>query len=292
MMQATANTHAVIDVETEKTIVRNALLRLFNPTMTTALIEGFYSQNNGMPQFLDADPATAEPSTVSTPEVQELEPTSLVPSPPMAMTDFPSVERFAEPAAPSRPTFRLELAEFSSNYFAKDYFPKFRVSAVPVNGFDALPQELEEMPVTVSVHNKWAEVTSEVLPPHTELTRVVKNGVLDIADLMFMDVSIKHGGHFVIKVSPVDHGNLVSSVKSPRFTIQSVKTHCNKKRKARDTPATTMASPMPPAKRQDQVEVVNDMKSFLMPPQLDMDMDMFGLPLDNQSLFPTSDFFA
>jgi len=277
----------MIDVDTEKMIVRNALLRLFNPTMTSALIEGFYAANPNMPQFLNPEYMLANASSSPSQSDDSHFPPS---PPPMMLNEGPIKDENEE-----KPQFQLVVRDFPDTYFAKDYFPKFSVAVSPVDGAMYIPAELSEFQVTVSVHNKWADVTSEVLAAHTNLVRTVKDGVLDISDLIFIDVSLKHGGFFSLHVTPVDCRQ-VAPYMSPNFAIQSVKTHCNRKRKTREQAAVPMMeqsvpvkpvmAPLPGkslgtfnlgARRMDNF-VVNDAKSFLAPQtSLAMDAMDYGL---------------
>jgi len=259
-------------VETEKTIVRNALLRLFNPTMTSALLEGFYAANPGACQFLSAEGNPSVPPSDDGSFSQS--------SSPMVAPKIESVQE--------KPAFALVVADFPDTYFAKDYFPKFTVAVAGTSGQQFFPPELAEFQVAVSVHNKWADVTSEVLATNTTLIRTVKDGVLDISDLIFIDVSLKHGGFFTLHVSPLEKP-FVSEYISPSFAIQSVKTHCNRKRKTREqsapvpvmtplksAPASNSSFPQP-SFRMDGF-VVNDAKLFLLPQTtLAMDAMDYGL---------------
>jgi len=269
---------AMIDVDTEKMIVRNALLRLFNPTMTSALLEGFYAASPGMCQFLDPDFVG---STSSDSERSQF------PSPPpspsaLKLEDESVISEFSAPA----PAFQFQVADFPDTYFAKDYFPKFIANVIGEQRF--LPVELSEFNVSVSIRNKWADVTAEVLAPNTNLLRVVKDGALEISDLIFIDVSLKHGGFFTLHITPVDT-TVVGSWTSPPFAIQSVKTHCNRKRKSRESqapiqmmepiraPTKTLSSIAAPHQRRLDGFVVNDVKSFLAPPPPMMDVLDYGL---------------
>lgn len=281
-----------VDVLTERTIVRNALLRLFNSTMTSALIEGFYAQNPTTPQFLDADVSMAAANGPAT-----LSPSSLV-SVNSSETTVPQLSLnaavVAPPAPVGKPEFRLQVADFADTYFAKDYFPKFRAT---VSGKNPLPSSLSEFQVQISVRNKWVDVTTEAIAPNTELVRTVKDGVLEVSDLIFIDVSLKHGGYFTLHITPVGQEGVVAAWTSPRFVIQSVKTHCNKKRKSREAPSTVTQISSLPGPSQMMMQnahnhngasqvasvrmpggfVVNDVKAFLAPSNMQMDAMDYGL---------------
>jgi len=255
--------------------------------MTAALLEGFYAQNPNLPQFLDLDVA----AYLQAPDSPSAS------SPQLSIAEAEPVHQMNLTPVVPKPEFRLQATEFVDTWFAKDYYPKFTVTIGSFSGAISVPPELMDFQVAVSVHNKWVDVTSEVVAPATELIRTVRNGVLDISDLIFIDVSLKHGGHFAIHVSPIGLDNVVAGWVSPNVVIQSVKTHCNKKRKSRETPAltsTTYVTPSAPAKlaphnpsRMDSY-VLNDVKSFLMP---SMPMDALDYGLSGGFFDPESDMF-
>jgi len=130
---------------------------------------------------------------------------------------------------------RLSVEGFAAKHFAMSSFPPFRIQLLPLN--DNKPFKAERAPeirVRVAVFNKWAEVSSEVLPD-TELVFTLKRGQVEVRDLVFQEVSVKHGGFFVLHISPVDYLGEILPWKSPRFQIQSVKSHCIKRRKMRES---------------------------------------------------------
>jgi hypothetical protein len=247
-----------VSVATEKMIVRNALLRLFNPTMTSALLEGFYAQNPNVPQFLDSDATTTQQ-----------EPT---PAPARPVVIEETQVELPSKVIQAKPTYRFLVTDFPDTHFAKDFFPKFQVNVVSAaDSFGFLPQELMEFDVAIAINNKWVNVSNEVLAPSTTLIRTVKGGVLEIADLVFIDVSLKHGGFFTLEITPLNMDGTVSPWTSPRFAIQSVKTHCNKKRKTRETASVPMMQNSAPNK--PNAFILNDVKTYLAPSSMPLGMD-------------------
>eukprot|EP00301_Raphidiophrys_heterophryoidea_P012378 c1885_g1_i1.p1 GENE.c1885_g1_i1~~c1885_g1_i1.p1 ORF type:complete len:425 (-),score=98.08 c1885_g1_i1:324-1598(-) len=232
-----------LDANVEKIIVQNVLLRLFNQQMTKSLMKTFYPNNGSTNtlQFYSSKPnlAPSSPRTEQGTLDQAQTNTSdelIVPG--LCLSDHEE----NSPSSPNqldtgRAWCRFQVDGFTLSHFAKDVFPPFIVSLVQLNG-ESLPRIVEDgvtkpmadMRVRMTFRNKWTEVSSEVLPD-TEFVRTLRDGKVEISDLVFQDVTLKHGGYFVMHIMAVDYGEEVLEWKSEKFVIQSVKTHCNKKRK-------------------------------------------------------------
>jgi len=123
------------------------------------------------------------------------------------------------------------------SYFAKVAVPAFSVTLVQADG-QAIPRRikdgrrmcLSDMRVKLSVWNKWADVSHEVIPD-TDQILTLKDGHCPVDNLVFTEISLKHGGSFTLVVEPIDHKASVQWWSRKGIIIQSVKTHCNRKRK-------------------------------------------------------------
>lgn len=149
---------------------------------------------------------------------------------------FPDVSGLPQEKQPEA-WCRFQVQNFSHTHFAKDPFPPFTIDVSQLNGdplprviVEGKPKPMADTRIRLSVHNKWADVSNEVLPD-TEFVRVLKDGQLEMNDLVFQDVSLKHGGYFIMHIDPIDFSGELQPWRSPKFMIQSVKTHCIKKRK-------------------------------------------------------------
>lgn len=198
------------DRELEKRICRNVIARLFSPALGNHMFNILYGLNRGDsigPVFTDNSVQMSAPE-------------------------------------PENAWCRLEVEDLKLSHFAKDPLPPFRICIRQLNG-DPLPRSvmpdgtvkpMVDMRIRFTVCNKWADVTNEVLPD-AQLEHTLVDGICVVPGLIFHEVSVKHGGHFILKISPLDFRGEVLSYKSPKLKIQSVKTHCLRKRKLHATAA-------------------------------------------------------
>eukprot|EP00300_Choanocystis_sp_HF-7_P009335 c16378_g1_i2.p1 GENE.c16378_g1_i2~~c16378_g1_i2.p1 ORF type:complete len:219 (-),score=39.78 c16378_g1_i2:102-758(-) len=203
----------------EKRVCEGLLDRLFKGAVSRALLNSFYSPSISSPQFVEPT-AQCWPSIIQAHRTKPREP--------------------ARGAEGESVWCRINVQGFSDKHFEKNTFPEFSISIVQLDG-SPLPRVVEEgqtkpmadMRIRISVLNKWANVSTEVLKD-VEFVRTLKDGKLVVSDLVFQEISLKHGGFFILTIDPIDYKHEVLPWKSPEITIQSVKTHSNKKRKTRD----------------------------------------------------------
>lgn len=197
----------------ERRIANNILQRLFTPTASNYIRTLLYSQGGAPHRGVYGGASEWNEAAQPTPE-------------------------------PENAWCRLEVQGLKLQHFAKDPLPPFRIVVRQLNG-DPLPRTTQadgtlkpmvDMRVRFSLSNKWATVTSEVLLD-AQLEYTLVDGVCDVPGLVFHEVSVKHGGHFTLKVLPIDFAGEVLPWKSPKLKIQSVKTHCLRKRKMHATAA-------------------------------------------------------
>jgi hypothetical protein len=142
-----------------------------------------------------------------------------------------------QPQAPEEKWLRFEVFGLAESHFMKSPFPPFTIRLVQRNGDgiqrpsdpDGKSQPILDMRVRLVVRNKWAEVTSEVLPRSNPI-RVLVDGEVTVSDWNFQDISHKHGGFFTVHVLPVDFADEVLDWASIRITILSDKVHAKLKR--------------------------------------------------------------
>eukprot|EP00299_Pterocystis_sp_00344_P007990 c2845_g1_i1.p1 GENE.c2845_g1_i1~~c2845_g1_i1.p1 ORF type:complete len:275 (-),score=25.36 c2845_g1_i1:63-848(-) len=205
----------------EKKLVNGMLNRLFKPGVSRALFSSLYPQTSRVPQFIDSEDSSW----------------------PLILNAYRSRHTSAPSLRPdgSEPTSeawcRLVAHNLQDRHFEKDTFPPFTVKLVKLDGSelprvieDGCPKPMADMRIRLSVYNKWSNVSQDVMKD-VEYVRTLKDGSLTISDLVFQEISLKHGGYFVLHIDPIDYKSEVLPWKSPKITIQSVKTHSNKKRK-------------------------------------------------------------
>lgn len=199
---------AVQAAELERRIARNVLRRIFSPNAASHLHNFLFAgQRDGSGPILSTQGVWNEAGRASSPE-------------------------------PENAWCRLEVENLKLSHYAKDPIPDFRICVRQLNGdplprsiqSDGTPKPMVDMRVKFSLYNKWANVTNEVLPD-AQLDHTLVDGVCTVSGLIFHEVSVKHGGHFILKIHPLDFRGEVLPWKSPKLKIQSVKTHCLRKRK-------------------------------------------------------------
>ena len=149
---------------------------------------------------------------------------------------------------------RFHVVGLSSSHFARDTFPAFSVSVI-----GSVPTNLQ---IQLSVHNKLADVTKEIWSEQTQLLRFAEQPTV-INDMVFDEVSVKHGDHFWIRLDAVllEGGqivdrNVIEPFVSNPIVIKSVKTHCNLKRKMRVTNELQKDSPQLKVKKLSKTKAV------------------------------------
>lgn len=140
-----------------------------------------------------------------------------------------------------RPWCRLVGEGCVQQHFAKALMPPIRFRLITLDGQDiprvvkdGQARALSEIRVRVTVMNKWADVTAEVAP-ETETVFSLIDGAAEMADLKFMDISLRHGGVFYVRVCAIDNASEIVAWQSGPISIQSVKTHSNKRRRKADS---------------------------------------------------------
>jgi len=204
----------------EKKLVSGMLNRLFKPGVARALLQSLYPTTIRSPQFITADDS-------SWPLILQAY---------RSRTTSSRVDNIDAGVSDSA-WCRLTVSNLIDRHFEKDLFPPFTVRLVRLDGTplprvmeDGHPKPMADMRIRLSVFNKWANVSQDVLND-VEFIRTLKDGTLTINDLVFQEISLKHGGHFTLHIDAVDYKSEVMPWKSTKITIQSVKTHSNKKRK-------------------------------------------------------------
>jgi len=205
----------------EKKLVSGMLNRLFKPGVARALFQSLYPTNIRSPQFITADDS-------SWPLILQAY---------RSRTTASRVDNVGDSGVSESVWCRLTVSNLADRHFEKDLFPPFTVRLVRLDGTplprvmeDGHPKPMADMRIRLSVYNKWANVSQDVLKD-VEFIRTLKDGALTINDLIFQEISLKHGGHFTLHIDAVDYKSEVMAWKSQKITIQSVKTHSNKKRK-------------------------------------------------------------
>ena len=132
----------------------------------------------------------------------------------------------------------LDEASFTTSCFTDEKFPSFVIELVkrggdPISDSQAL---LNLTRVRLTVWNRWAEVTHEVLQPipgETYPMFQLQEGKVVISGLVFREITHKHGGYFKIHVqvsSPVV-SEMTLEWLSPRISVHSHKVRIKQNRK-------------------------------------------------------------
>eukprot|EP00301_Raphidiophrys_heterophryoidea_P027205 c9542_g1_i2.p1 GENE.c9542_g1_i2~~c9542_g1_i2.p1 ORF type:complete len:233 (-),score=48.28 c9542_g1_i2:238-936(-) len=199
----------------EKHVCSSLLNRLFDRELASLFLESFYPTNQTPSLLLDDQEQTSQ----ATVEV-EPEPISVPHKSPQVGDEF---------------CCRLDVINFECSHYAKSDFPPFTIRLVQLNG-DPIEQQQDstndtfravcDLPIRLTLLNKWADVTEDVLPG-AKRNRSLHNGRCVVSDFMFHEISLKHGGFFTLVVVPLNFETEVREWRSPKITIQSVKTHSN-----------------------------------------------------------------
>jgi len=212
-------------VKLEKKLVNAMLTRLFKAGVSQALFNSLYPPTVRTPQFLDCE-SSAWPMILDAYRAR--------------LSERNTTTEGGDEVTDDAVWCKITVTGLQERHFEKDIFPPFEISIVQLDG-NPLPRALEEdgqpkpmadLRVQIGVLNKWANVTQEVLKD-VEFVRTLKDGHAVVSDLVFQEISLKHGGHFTLTIDPIDYKSEVQGWKSQKIIIQSVKTHSNKKRKSK-----------------------------------------------------------
>jgi hypothetical protein len=162
----------------------------------------------------------------------------------VVLTSSSGMEDFGEdPESPAVPVgwelnsddtkwLRFEVSSLCTEHFMRSQFPPFVIKLVQRNGTPVVrpidqstghEQPICEMRVRVTVHNKWADVTSEVLPAGVAGNMALIDGHLVVKNWVFQDISHKHGGFFRVQIQAIDFADEIMPHTSDRLIIHSDK---------------------------------------------------------------------
>jgi len=210
----------------EKHVCSSLLHRLFDRELASLFLESFYPSNQAPSLLLDDQEQNAHVSVEVEPE--------------------PVTAPHKSPQVGDEFCCRIDVVGFECSHYAKSEYPQFTIRLVQLNG-DPIEQQdttndtfraLCDLPVRITLLNKWADVTEDVLPG-AKRHRTLHNGRCVVNDFVFHEISLKHGGFFTLVITPLNFASEVREWRSPKITIQSVKTHSNhvtKTRKTMDSP--------------------------------------------------------
>eukprot|EP00299_Pterocystis_sp_00344_P004167 c1501_g1_i1.p1 GENE.c1501_g1_i1~~c1501_g1_i1.p1 ORF type:complete len:229 (+),score=30.11 c1501_g1_i1:28-687(+) len=176
--------------QAEQRISWGVLHRIFSPSVAEAVFNGFYLEGGeGYSLLEDIENESTNPH-------------------PANMRDVVSKHASGLEEAP---WLRFEVLDLKSSHFIKSPFPTFTISLVQNDGQpidppidqDGTSLTINDVKIRIEIHNKWANVTEEVLGL-SEVEKVLVNGKVCINDWVFRDVSHKHGGYFKIHIVPLD----------------------------------------------------------------------------------------
>jgi hypothetical protein len=132
---------------------------------------------------------------------------------------------------------RISVTGLTQEHYTNIAYPPFSVRLKLTDGSPVclglgVEAGIPSLPVLITIHNKWTNVTSEVLSAKQTKT-TIEHGELLIDDWMFVDFSLAHGGYFKIHIQPLDFGDEVADWWSDKITILSAKSRPKKLRKQR-----------------------------------------------------------
>jgi hypothetical protein len=113
-----------------------------------------------------------------------------------------------------------------SEHYSEETFPPFTISL----GLEPM-ESLPDVNLRIQVHNKWADVTDEVLV-YSHVPHVLHKGKLTIEGWVFRIHSSAHGGFFRIRISCPAFAD-VPEWWSDRLVILSSKSRAKRARKQR-----------------------------------------------------------
>eukprot|EP00299_Pterocystis_sp_00344_P003515 c14279_g1_i1.p1 GENE.c14279_g1_i1~~c14279_g1_i1.p1 ORF type:complete len:218 (+),score=29.55 c14279_g1_i1:54-707(+) len=186
----------------EKRVVSGALRRLFTADIAQAFYNGIYDDTN-TPQFTESDDDDS---------------------------DVPRASEFALLMPQPVLLWRFQIDGLQTTHYTKLPFPNFTIRLVQIDGKDICRpldafgrvETIKDIRVRVTVHNKWADVTSEILR-RGPVTKVLEDGEVMIRDWVFHDTSHKNGGFFNIRISAIDFRDQIQDWCSENLSILSDK---------------------------------------------------------------------
>jgi hypothetical protein len=133
---------------------------------------------------------------------------------------------------------RFEVTNLCLEHYMRCPFPSFSVRLVQRNGAPIVrtrdeagrEQPICDIRVRVTLHNKWADVTNELLAPGSAGHLTMIDGQLVVPNWVFHDISHKHGGFFRVHIEAVDEVDEVVPWVSDRIIIHSDKVLAKKLR--------------------------------------------------------------
>lgn len=141
--------------------------------------------------------------------------------------------RSTDDLPPRQEWLRIDTVNLTWRHFVNEPFPAFHIRLVQRNGGAAprkLDGTLDNIRARLTVFNKWAEVTDEVLRGSTLITLV--DGCATVSDWMFKEISFNHGGSFIVRITALDFTNEVMEYSSHKIEILSEKAFSKFKRES------------------------------------------------------------
>eukprot|EP00299_Pterocystis_sp_00344_P005309 c1668_g1_i1.p1 GENE.c1668_g1_i1~~c1668_g1_i1.p1 ORF type:complete len:220 (-),score=49.70 c1668_g1_i1:121-780(-) len=193
----------------EKRVAAALFRRVLSPEVARGMLLGMYPDEVAHPLFIDSDEEDQGGSGDSSSET--------------TVWKLPNVD--------DAKWLRFEVTGLFEEHYTRLQYPAFRIRLVRRNGEEierpttscGQVQTVLDTRVRLSVFNKWADVTHEVLTMHSSPIRVLVDGTLVVSDWTFQDISHKHGGYFQITIRPLDFTSEILEWKSPRLLIHSDK---------------------------------------------------------------------
>eukprot|EP00299_Pterocystis_sp_00344_P001509 c11355_g1_i1.p1 GENE.c11355_g1_i1~~c11355_g1_i1.p1 ORF type:complete len:223 (+),score=24.88 c11355_g1_i1:33-701(+) len=193
----------------EKRVAAALFRRVLSPEIAQSVMAGLYTNEVTYPLFADDDE-------------DDIEDKSGDDSLPF-LSKLPNVD--------DAKWLRFEVSGLIDEFYTRLKYPSFTIRLVRRNGevidrprnHCGHAQTVLDTRVRLSVYNKWADVTREVLSMVLPPTRVLVDGELFVDDWVFHDISHKHGGFFQVTIRPIDFASEILEWTSPRIFIHSDK---------------------------------------------------------------------
>jgi hypothetical protein len=121
---------------------------------------------------------------------------------------------------------RFEVSGLPTKIFVNTTIPDIHISLVPIGGGHADEWErrrntdLSHINVELSVHNRWANVTSDVFPQQ-QMLYTLHQGQLVISSRIFKEISSIHGGFFRFHLDSLDFLSEIAPFVSEKITVVS-----------------------------------------------------------------------
>eukprot|EP00299_Pterocystis_sp_00344_P007225 c2241_g1_i1.p1 GENE.c2241_g1_i1~~c2241_g1_i1.p1 ORF type:complete len:280 (-),score=77.54 c2241_g1_i1:75-914(-) len=226
----------VVMLNLEKSIVHRVMKRLFGEDASETAFSKLYSDSVTSPRFLPESEKRAWPMLLEAAFAAAIDPERITIDHPYPMVSSQSQQQndTTSPQSTSQVWCQLYVRDLSASYVVKESIPPFAVELRQLDGSE-IPRANEGKPladvrVKLTLFNKWADVTSEILP-NTDPYRTLVDGKCVIDDLWFLEVSAKHGGFFILQISSIDNQNEIASWRSAAISILSHNTIHSKRKK-------------------------------------------------------------